>query len=114
MQNEVFELWLLIHFIEVDETKPLPRKDVCGLLRDEFKKVEGYEDYEYDHYRIDPRTIEIVFKAGDQEKAMERAKLLLDYHAKVGNDPISANPSIKVHLLINGLLEWIKYYSYSP
>lgn len=112
--NDSFELWLLIHFIEVDKTKPIGRHEIYEHLKQEFKKVKGYEDYEYDHYKVDPRTLEIVFKAGNREQAIERAKHLLEYHSQVKNSPINANPSTRVHLLVSDLLEWINFYSYSP
>ena len=31
LSNEVFELWLLLHFSDVDKEKPLPRSDVYEL-----------------------------------------------------------------------------------
>lgn len=110
--NEVFELWLLIHFIDVDENKPLPRKEVYDLLRTEFKKVPGYASYTYDHYKPDPKTIEIVLKAGDQDKAKSRAESLLAHHSKKA--PIDANPSTRVHLLRGEIQEWIEYFSFKP
>lgn len=110
--NESFELWLLLHFIDVDKNVPIPREEIYRLLKEEFQKIEGYENYEYDHSTIDERTIEIVFKAGDRDLAIKRAENLIEHHKE--NAPIDANPSTKVHILINELLEWIKYYSYIP
>ena len=55
---------------------------------------------------------EIVFEFGSFLLAIERAKILLDNQK--GKKPIDANPSTKVHILIQQLLDWIKYYSYNP
>ncbi|WP_075344693.1 RloB family protein [Tenacibaculum agarivorans] len=110
--NETFELWLLLHFIDVDKNTPLPRAEIYKQLKEEFQKIEEYKDYEYDHYTIDERTIEIVFKSGNRDLAIERANILMEHHKE--NKPIEANPSTKVHLLISELLQWIKYYSYTP
>ncbi len=110
--NEVFELWLLLHFISVDKNTPLPRNQIYSLLKDEFKKVDGYKDYEYTHGVIDERTIDIVFKAGNRDLAISRAELLMEHHKN--SKPIEANPSTKIHMLIKELLDWINYYSYTP
>ena len=110
--NETFELWLLLHFMDVDKSVPLPRQEIYRLLKEAFQKKEGYSDYEYSHNTIDERTIEIVFNEGNQDLAIERAGILLAYHN--GKKPIEANPSTKVHLLVSELLSWIKYYAYTP
>lgn len=110
--NEVFELWFLLHFMDVDENIPLPRAEIYRLLKDVFQAIDGYEEYEYDHYKVDERTIEIVVNAGDRDAAIERAEKLLVHHG--GTAPIAANPSTTVHLLVQELLGWIKYYSYVP
>jgi len=110
--NEAFELWLLLHFMEVDEKIPLPRKQIYSFLKEEFQKIKGYEDYEYNHGIIDERTIEIVFNAGNRDLAIQRSEKLMAYHQ--GKKPIEANPSTKVHLLILELLGWINYYAYTP
>lgn len=110
--NEAFELWLLLHFIDIDKNTPIPRNEIYRLLKEEFQKIEGFKDYEYNHNTIDERTIEIVFKAGSRDLAIERAKLLEEHHKE--KDPIDSNPTTRVHLLILELLDWIKYYSYEP
>jgi len=110
--NEAFELWLLLHFIDVDRETAIPRQEIYRLLKEEFQKIAGYEDYEYNHRKYDKRTLEIVFKAGNREVAIQRAETLEKYHKK--SPPIKANPTTRVHILIRELLAWIKYYSYKP
>lgn len=107
--NEVFELWLLLHFKNVDKETPLPRIEVYKCLRDEIQKFSKYADYEYNHKVIDPRTIEVVFDFGNRDSAINRAQILMDHHKDC--EPIKANPLTKVHILVQVLLSWIKYFS---
>lgn len=107
--NEVFELWLLLHFINVDKETPLHRNEVYKCLKVEIQKIPKYADYEYDHKVIDPRTIEVVFESGDRDSAINRAQILMEHHKDC--EPIKANPLTKVHLLVQALLAWIKYFS---
>lgn len=107
--NEVFELWLLLHFTDVDKEKPLPRSEVYSSLRDEILKIPKYADYVYNHRIIDPRTIEVVFESGDQSSAISRAQILVEYHKDC--EPINSNPLTKVHILVQTLLTWITYYA---
>jgi len=110
--NEVFELWFLLHFTDVEASVSLPRAEVYRLLKEKFQKISGYEEYEYDHYKVDARTVEIVINAGDRAAAIERAESLLLHHGTTA--PIDANPSTRVHLLVQELLSWTAYYSYVP
>lgn len=110
--NEVFELWFLLHFTDVDEKTPLTRAEIYQALKEIFQKIPGYESYEYDQYKPNERTIEIVLNAGDGNAAAAKAEKLLEYHGE--NAPIDANPSTKVHLLVQRLSEWIDYYSWTP
>ena len=107
--NEVFELWLLLHFTNVEKEIPLPRIEVYNQLKDAIKKNSQYADYQYDHKIIDARTIEVVFECGDRDSAIIRAQKLMDYHKDC--EPIKANPLTKVHLLVQALLSWITYFS---
>ncbi len=107
--NEVFELWLLLHFIDVDKNTPLHRTEVYKFLHDEIQKIPKFADYEYDHKVIDPRTLEVVFGYGDRDSAISRAQILMEHHSDC--EPIKANPLTKVHLLVQALLDWIKYFS---
>ena len=68
-------------------------------------------DYEYDHGTIDKRTIEAVFDGGNQEMAIKRAEDL-EHHFQNTN-PIEANPSTLVHLLVKEIISWIDYFAYT-
>ena len=109
--NEVFELWLLLHFSNVDKNVALPRNQIYQMLQEQIRKTKKYNTYVYDHTQPNPKTIEIVFEIGNIDSAIKRAEILLENQK--GNKPIEANPSTKVHFLIMQLKEWIKYYSYS-
>ena len=109
--NEVFELWLLLHFTDVDKDVAIPRNVVYEMLQEQIRKTNKYDTYVYDHKHPNLKTIEIVFEVGNIDSAIKRSKMLLENQN--GKSPIEANPSTKVHLLIMQLKEWIKYYSYS-
>lgn len=104
--NEVFELWLLLHFIEVDVSVPMGRKVIYQRL-DEVLKLKQ-NDFVYKHGNTD--VIDLVQKYGNEEKACKRAEFLFKHHKNI--EPIQANPSTKVHLLVKELREWIEYYNW--
>ena len=108
--NEVFELWLLLHLTAIDSRTPLPRVEVYRLLQEHVRRHPGFPDFEYEHGNI--KILETLHAVGTQDKAIERAAALLKQHKS--REPINANPSTKVHLLVQDLLSWIQYYSYEP
>jgi hypothetical protein len=108
--NEVFEVWLLLHLVELDPKKPLPRKEIYDLIQENIRANKQYTSFDYVHGHTE--ILDILKKIGDENKAIERATLLLE--AQKGKDPIDANPSTKVHLLVKELHEWIAYFSYVP
>lgn len=110
--NEVFELWLLLHLRDIDKSKTIPRQEIYELLASQIQKTPKYNQYVYEHRKPNPQTIEIIFEIGNIELAIERAKVLLNEQKEV--NPINANPSTKVHLLVQQLNEWIKYFSFEP
>lgn len=109
--NEVFELWLLLHFTKIDKNVALPRNKVYEMLQEQIRKTKKYESYAYDHAHPNKKTIEIVFEIGNIDNAIKRAELLFENQKE--KKPIDANPSTRVHLLVQQLREWIIYYSYS-
>lgn len=110
--NEVFEVWLLLHLIEIDIEKPLPRQEVYELLQSHIQKYSSFEDFEYVHGK--PEILEKIQKIGNEVKAIERAEKLLKYQDEQKRLPIEANPSTKIHLLVKELHSWIEYFSYAP
>lgn len=110
--NEVFELWLLLYLIDVDSKKPLLRNEIYQLLQDNIRKAPKYSKQVYDHGVYNPKIVEIILEIGDLESAIHRAEVLLQNQK--GRKPIEANPSTRVHLLVNTLLELIKYFSFVP
>jgi hypothetical protein len=106
--NEVFELWLLLHFTDVDATTPIPREKIYKALEDNINKGRTAETrFSYKHG--ESKVIDIVVHTGNERKAIERALLLEQSHE--GKSPIASNPMTKVHLLVGKLREWISYYS---
>jgi RloB-like protein len=108
--NEVFELWLLLHLKNIDGVKAISRNEIYELLSSQIKKTPKYSEYEYDHKRPNPKTIEIILEIGDVNLAIQRAKVLFEKQKET--KPIYANPSTKVHLLVQKLNELIEYYNF--
>jgi hypothetical protein len=99
--NEVFEVWLLLHLIDLDPDKPLPRREVYDSIQENIRTNKGYESFEYEHGNTS--VLDILKKTGDESAAIERAARLLT--KQKDKEPIDANPSTKVHLLIKELHE---------
>ncbi len=108
--NEVFELWLLLHFIDVSSTNPIPRADIYSSLQTVIKSFETHKLFVYQHGKAE--VIDALVKLGSEVKAIERAEKLLA--EQKGKQPIDANPSTTVHVLVKRLRELIDWYSYSP
>ena len=108
--NEVFELWLLLHLRDIEEDKPIPRNKIYDLLGTEIQKTPKYSKYLYEHRKPNSQTIEIIFEIGDISLAIKRAENLLVHQN--GINPINANPSTRVHLLVQQLYKWIKYFNF--
>lgn len=107
--NEVFELWLLLHLKDINSSKKLPRSEIYEILQSQIRKTKKYSDYIYEHRKPKSKTIEIIFEIGNVNLAIKRAQKLLEKQKNI--EPINANPSTKVHLLVKRLMEWIVYFS---
>lgn len=114
--NEVFELWLLLHFVDVAADAPLPRARVYKLLGEALRPhrlfaTEGYHHKKTaDHKASKPaHVLQAVRELGDEPQAHARAEALLAAH---GEKPLlTANPSTRVHRLLQSLRGWMEYYS---
>ncbi|MBV8252361.1 MAG: RloB domain-containing protein [Chitinophaga sp.] len=108
--NEVFELWLLLHFVDVNPAISLPRQQVYQLLKETVnnriqpnKIADGHSN---------PQIIPYLVSHGSEEDAINRAQILLQHHGQT--HPIAANPATTMHLLVISLRQWIHYYNYQP
>lgn len=111
--NEVFELWLLLHFIDVSSEKLIPRKEIYSQLEICINKGRtNATQFVYEHG--DTKVIDIVIRSGNETKAIERADRLNAEHERKKHTPIEANPNTKVNTLVKSLREHIQYYSYTP
>jgi hypothetical protein len=119
--NEVFELWLLLHledpfcctFDDVVKYSPMHRDEIYSRLQEAIRQHPNYSNYTYDHrkpVKNQKSIIEVIQEIGDESHATKRAEVLLKIHASV--PPLLANPSTKVHLLVQEIRKWQKYYSY--
>ncbi|NDW11976.1 RloB domain-containing protein [Bacteroides sp. 214] len=108
--NEVFELWLLLHLKNVSASVAIPRQDIYAELEQSVKKTTPYQNFVYQHGNSD--IIDIIAKIGNEDAALKRAAKILEQQKD--KEPIDANPSTKVHLLVKELRDWIGYYNYKP
>ena len=106
--NEVFELWLLLHLVNVDGSSPLPRKTIYDLLQKNIRKHVHHTTFVYEHGNTE--VLKIIMKIGNAGAAIKRSEILLEKQNE--KEPIEANPSTKVHILVQRINEWIAYYSY--
>jgi len=94
--NECYELWLLLHFKDVQSHKT--RENIKKELNEEFQKnfKLKYEKSEKHVYGM------LIDK---QEIAIQRAKKLIENIIKIEGslDPYNNNPSTKIYLLIECL-----------
>lgn len=72
LSNEVFELWLLLHFKLPNFDKPIPRKMIYSMLENEIKTFE--QDFIYKHGKKE--IINLVQMYGNEDLAILNAKTL--------------------------------------
>ena len=108
--NESCELWFLLHLEEVPSHLPIPRADIYARLGELIRQNPNESNFVYVHGKRE--IIAKINQFGNESKAIKRAEILLQ--AQKGVAPIQANPSTKVHLLVQKLRQWIHYYTYTP
>ena len=110
--NECFELWLLLHFNDVNPAQALPRADLYRMLGNAVNEVlpEGEISFNYVHGSSD--VVDYVSRYGDEQAARSRAKILQEYHQSLSHNPIDSNPVTYVDILVESLRDWYRYYSY--
>lgn len=109
--NEAFELWILLHFIDVDAETLIPRADIYTSIEREIKQIPAHTEFVYEHGNVN--VIDVLIKSGNEQKAIKRATKLIEDHTKKENQPIDANPSTTVHILVERLRELIDWHSYT-
>lgn len=107
--NEVFELWLLLHFAEVSSASSITRTEIYAQLASAIQAIPGNHSFVYVHGKTE--VIDLVQQLGNEAMAIKRAEKLLNKHE--GKNPIDANPSTTLHLLVTRLRELIEWYSYA-
>ncbi|HLP11162.1 MAG TPA: RloB family protein [Flavobacteriales bacterium] len=110
--NEVFELWLLLHFISVPANTPIARQDIYNMLTTEIRAYQGYDTFEYEHAGLE--IFKPLQEMGSESDAINRAEKLYSEHIKMDNSPLEANPSTTVHILVKRLRELIEWYNHTP
>ena len=107
--NEVFELWLLLHFVDVDATTPLSRQNIYEQLADALSAHPLFATIRYDHKKSKAiEVLTVVSELGHEAQAHHRAESLLTAH---GEKPLlETNPSTRVHILLRSLRDWVEFY----
>lgn len=108
LSNECFELWLLLHFVDVDPANPIPRSKIYSMLEKQIQKSESGFIYEHGNSNV----IDLVAKYGVEENAKKRAIVLEKHHGAI--DKILQNPSSDLYKLISELRGWIRFYNWEP
>lgn len=73
--NEVFELWLLLHFGDVSSLNPIPRAEIYSRLENSITSFDSHASFIYDHKKADPeRVIGAVSVLGNEINAIKRAE----------------------------------------
>ncbi len=106
ISNEVFELWLLLHFDKIDHTVAYPRASIYDMLNDAAKKHNA--DFKYVHGETD--ILSLTKQYGDENLAIESALELISYHKD--RDVLASNPITNVVSLVKELKEWVHYFKY--
>ncbi|MEZ5008113.1 MAG: RloB family protein [Chitinophagales bacterium] len=118
--NDSFELWVLLHFIDLDSLeKPVSRKYYYDELTKIFKKLNNptkdlekalkYPNFSYKdslksdnnfRYIVRPQLIKNI------KVALKRAEILERYFLKQNINPHLMNPCTTIHHLVKQLLEY--------
>lgn len=108
--NEVFELWLLLHMVEVDSNHPLPRQQVYSEIENQIRSHPDHTQFNYVHGNVE--VLSVIKSIGNEDAAINNARKLVLAHK--GLSPIQSNPCTQMHFLVQELRKWIKYYTYNP
>ena len=106
ISNEVFELWLLLHFVKIDHTAVYPRASIYDMLNDAAKNHKA--DFQYVHG--DAEILRLTKQYGNEDLAIESALKLISYHKD--RDILTSNPITHVVSLVIELKEWVHYFKY--
>ena len=106
--NECFELWLLLHYEDVETETPIPRTELYERLENAVKAADPSFNYIHGNRSI----IDKVWETGNEVEAIKRAETLNRYHANNNTTPIESNPNTLVNELVKELRSWLEYYSY--
>lgn len=106
--NECFELWLLLHFEDINKETTIPRTEIYNRLENAIKKHKPEFLYEHGNNNI----VDLTFEYGDKDAAIKRAEKLFNYHEQEKHQTIESNPNTLVYNLVRELDSWLEYYSY--
>lgn len=109
--NECFELWLLLHFTDISDEQPIPRKDLYAMLEAMIQKCADPQ-FRYEHGNA--TVLNYVQQYGNESMAIQRAEALDIKQVNKGFAPMERNPDTRVYALVQELNAWYDYYAYEP
>lgn len=113
--NDDFELWILLHFEEVDPSKPENQNRagyysrLSEILKNLFPKEAIFQNPQFNYYdamKKKKRFLQFTYQhmKTSLETAINRAEKLEAFHAKTIKPPHLQCPCTKVHHLVKELL----------
>jgi len=115
--NDDFELWVLLHFEDIDPTNPdyINREKYYSRLTEILKKIAPqeriFQHQKFDYYssmKSKKRFIRYTYQymKNNIDEAIKRAEKLEIYHSKSVKPPHMQCPCTKVHHLITEILSF--------
>ena len=110
--NECFELWLVLHFVDIDPSLPISRNEIYKKLGESVNASLPEGEVPFDYVHGSANVVDYVSWYGDEVAAMTRASALQSYHESLAHTPIDSNPVTYVNRLVKSLRAWYRYFSY--
>ena len=106
VSNEAFELWLLMHFVNINPTPSLPRSSLYLQLDQILKGLTNNSNFTYNHRKFDQTALDLIYTFGSESDAITRAKAL----ELSQNSDLNKNPITFMHRLVERLKEFALEY----
>jgi len=116
--NDSFELWVLLHFQDIDNSKPLSRKYFYNSLTEIFKKIPdpnddlkkalNYAGFSYKSSMKSANNFRFIVRPElikNTQIAIERANTLLQHFEQKNINPHLMSPCTTMQILVKQLLK---------
>lgn len=105
VSNEAFELWLLMHFVNINPTPSIPRSSLY-LQLDQIFKSQTNNNLTYNHRKFNQKVLDFIHTYGFESNAITRAKAL----ELSQNSDLQKNPITLMHHLVERLKQFALEY----